>query len=49
MLVSFLIEGIEIQSGKKKVKMDMYLGLDEEGGSYGGYNALVPSFVLNYV
>ncbi len=49
MLVSFLLECVEISVDHKTINLPLYLAFDEEGGTYGGCGALIPSFVLNYV
>ena len=47
MLVAYLTENVEIITNNQTLRTSLYLALDEEGGSYGGYCALLPFSVLN--
>ena len=48
-LVSVLMDNVIIQVDKKCIRMTLCMAFDEEGGTYGGYGALLPASVLNYV
>ena len=49
MLLSLYVERLEITTANRKMNISVYLSIDEEGGTYGGYSALIPSFVFDYV
>jgi hypothetical protein len=48
-LTAFLVDDVEIRTKGTQIKITLCIAIDEEGGTYGGYRALIPSSVLNYV
>ena len=47
-LYGFYIDRLILSFGKKEREASVTIAIDPQGGTYGGYNALAPSRILNY-
>ncbi len=46
-LTGYRMSDVTVSAGKKNGKVNLIIAIDEEGGTYGGYNALLPSAALD--